>query len=223
MLQNRHRTKRIWYQTSLFLLSILIVLLLAIRVSQTNLPFIDDWSSAIVQEIEEHHFLYILFRWITELGSIPFMSVVIGMVSVLLWVKWKDGAAAFFLIIGVSSGFLLNVMVKSIVERERPRILAAIDAEGYSFPSGHAMVSLICYGLLTYLFMRYIHSKSANRFIIAVSSIFVLLIGFSRVMIRAHYVTDVVAGFILGYVWLLVVIFFHQLWIQIRNQKKKSD
>jgi membrane-associated phospholipid phosphatase len=212
------KTKRVWIQAAIFLFIISISLYITYMITAKQLPTIDKWSSLKVEQIGENSTLYLSFRWITEMGSFTFLGPFVLLSSILFIWKWKDPTAAIFLILGTLSGYGLNILIKSIVERDRPRILAAIDAEGYSFPSGHAMVSLISYGLIAFFLLRYIKSNSATWIVIVLSTIFISLISFSRVIIRAHYVTDVVVGVMLGYVWLVIVIFCHQWWIQKRNK-----
>jgi membrane-associated phospholipid phosphatase len=212
------KTRKIWIQAAMFLFVISITLYITFLITTERMPTVDKWSSLHVEQIEENSALYFTFRWITEMGSFTFLGPFVLLSSILFTWRWKDPTAATFLILGTLSGYGLNILIKSIVERERPRILAAIDAEGYSFPSGHAMVSLISYGLITFFLLRYIKSKSSTMIVIALSTIFISLISFSRVIIRAHYVTDVVVGVMLGYIWLVIVIFCHQWWIQKRNK-----
>lgn len=100
---------------------------------------------------------------------------------------------------------LLNEVFKVIFHRERPDILRLVEAGGFSFPSGHSMISLSFYGLIAYLFCS--NMKSRWRYLIAaLLSVLILSIGISRVYLGVHYASDVLAGYSAGLVWLAIFI-----------------
>ena len=106
------------------------------------------------------------------------------------------------------SSLLLMFVLKSIFHRDRPLIPLLEAAKGYSFPSGHATMSITFYGLMIYIVWHYIE-KTWLKWSLSIS--LVLLIGFigvSRVYLRVHYASDVLAGFCVGLMWLLL-----SLWI----------
>lgn len=119
-------------------------------------------------------------------------------------------------IIGVSSTLLLFGL-KKLFSRERPDIPVLEDISGYSYPSGHALLSFVFCSLLVYLVWN---SKMRDQWKWPLSILlilFSLLIGFSRIILRVHYFTDVVAGFCLGYAWVIIA-----LWAQRRFMKMGS-
>ena len=104
----------------------------------------------------------------------------------------------------------LNILIKSLVVRERPSISVAANAEGYSFPSGHAMISMVCYGLIAYLLVK---KMKSHVLIFITQTMFVtliFLIGISRYVIHVHYITDIVAGFALGFICLIGLIYVYE-------------
>jgi len=106
------------------------------------------------------------------------------------------------------SSLLLMFVLKSLFHRDRPLIPLLEAAKGYSFPSGHATMSITFYGLLIYIVWQYI-DKTGLKWLLTI--LLVLLIGFigvSRVYLRVHYASDVLAGFCVGLMWLLL-----SLWI----------
>jgi membrane-associated phospholipid phosphatase len=101
----------------------------------------------------------------------------------------------------------LNVLLKNIFGRPRPFLPHLVEASGLSYPSGHAMISFSFYGLLIYLAWVEIQNKTV-RWIVCLSLLILIhLIGFSRVYLRVHYASDVLAGFALGTVWLIISIY----------------
>ncbi|GGF19390.1 phosphatase PAP2 family protein [Hymenobacter cavernae] len=102
----------------------------------------------------------------------------------------------------------LNLVLKSAYHRPRP-LLPLVSAEGLSFPSGHAMISASFYGLLIYLVYTHLRRPSIKwlrRSLIVVLVLLILLIGITRVYLRVHYASDVLAGFMAGAIWLLIAI-----------------
>ena len=97
----------------------------------------------------------------------------------------------------------LNIVLKFFFDRPRP-ITPLVEASGLSFPSGHSMVAASFYGLLIYLVWHNVRNKAVRNLLIALLAVFVVLIGFSRIYLRVHYATDVVAGFAAGFLWVVV-------------------
>lgn len=113
--------------------------------------------------------------------------------------------------------FLLNRIIKFIIARPRPQILRLVQEEGYSFPSGHAMVAMGFYGFLIYLTYRNIKNKKIKYPLTIFLSILILLIGISRIYLGVHYATDVIGGFVIGIICLAFFIKYgyknkKQLW-----------
>lgn len=99
----------------------------------------------------------------------------------------------------------LNLVLKSFYNRPRP-LLPLVSASGLSFPSGHAMISASFYGLLVYLVQTHVQRSWLRWLLTGGLVTLVLLIGLTRVYLRVHYATDVLAGFTAGLVWLIVAI-----------------
>lgn len=114
------------------------------------------------------------------------------------------------------TSLLLMFTLKFFFNRPRPLIPLLHKVGGLSFPSGHAFMSFSFYGLLIFLCWKYIHNKTLKWAMIAALFFFILLIGTSRVYLRVHYASDVVAGFCLGLMWLVL-----SLWI-LRKIEKRS-
>lgn len=105
---------------------------------------------------------------------------------------------------GVSLMFLL----KFLFNRPRPLMPLLKEAQGLSFPSGHALMSFSFYGLLIYLVWQNITNGWVKGILTSFLFVFILLIGFSRIYLRYHYASDVIAGFSMGLIWLVL-----SLWV----------
>jgi membrane-associated phospholipid phosphatase len=137
---------------------------------------------------------------ISDSGSALAWVVMLTVVTV--WLLWRrlPRLALFVVTTGIGSS-LLNTMVKTAVNRLRPALPDPVaHAPGLSFPSGHAQAAMVGYALLLLIFLPTLHGAwRATAVTLAV--FMVLAIGFSRVALGVHYVSDVVAGFALGAAW----------------------
>ena len=106
------------------------------------------------------------------------------------------------LVISFSSS-MLNQLLKRVFERPRPDI-AMLQQTGLSFPSGHAMIGGAFYGLLIYIVWKTVPGKVWRYTLVVLLTALILLIGYSRIYLRVHYATDVLAGYSLGIIWLIV-------------------
>jgi undecaprenyl-diphosphatase len=89
----------------------------------------------------------------------------------------------------------------------------------FSFPSGHAMMSMIGYGMLTYFVLIRVQNRWARFAIVIAAAILIFLIGFSRIYLGVHFFSDVVAGFAAGGLWLITCIGALEF---LRNRQGKS-
>jgi len=96
--------------------------------------------------------------------------------------------------------------LKYLFGRPRPDVPLLFEAEGLSFPSGHALFSITFYGLLIYLVYKSVKTSWMKWTLISLLVILSMIIGFSRVYLRVHYATDVIAGFCVGFIWLVFAI-----------------
>ncbi len=99
-------------------------------------------------------------------------------------------------------GVLLMFVLKQLFNRSRPLVPLLEPVQGLSFPSGHALMSMSFYGLLIFLVWENIANQAAKWTLMIALFIFILLIGFSRIYLRLHYFSDVIAGFAAGIIWL---------------------
>lgn len=104
------------------------------------------------------------------------------------------------------SSLLLMLVLKQFFHRDRPLVPLLQAARGLSFPSGHALMSSTFYGLIIYLVWRNIKNKAVKWIITIILLLIILFIGLSRIYLRVHYPTDVMAGYCLGVIWLILSI-----------------
>lgn len=102
-----------------------------------------------------------------------------------------------------SSSVLLMFILKNFFARERPLTPLLEAAKGLSFPSGHALNAVTFYGLMGYIVARTVRNKPMRRTLIVAFALIIIMIGVSRVYLNVHYLTDVIAGYSVGIIWLL--------------------
>jgi undecaprenyl-diphosphatase len=142
-----------------------------------------------------------VFHAISALGS-PLVMITLALGVAVFLVISKERLLLEGWLLAFVGGFLLNNILKSAIHRPRPYASAGLY-QSWSFPSGHAMVSLIAYGMLTYvLILLGPHNRRAQVAIVGCATLLVLAIGFSRLYLGAHYFSDVVGGYAAGMLWL---------------------
>src|SRR5215204_4878929 len=102
------------------------------------------------------------------------------------------------------SSLLLMFLLKFYFQRERPLIPVIGEASGYSFPSGHALMSVVFYGLFIHMIWHEVKIQWLRISLIVFLTFFILLISFSRIYLRVHYASDVIAGIAVGFIWLVL-------------------
>jgi undecaprenyl-diphosphatase len=101
---------------------------------------------------------------------------------------------------------ILMVSLKHIFQRARPLIPLLDKAAGLSFPSGHAFMSFAFFGLLIYFIHHHYRNKRLRIFLMLLCLLFTFLIGFSRIYLRVHFASDVIAGICLSLLWLVIAL-----------------
>lgn len=114
--------------------------------------------------------------------------------------------------LGIITG--LNIVLKQIVQRPRPTEYRIVNETGYSFPSGHSMVSMAFYGFLIYLIYKYVKNQYLKIGLITFLSILIISIGISRIYLGVHYTSDVMAGFCISVSYLVLYISSVSNWIK---------
>jgi undecaprenyl-diphosphatase len=100
----------------------------------------------------------------------------------------------------------LMFLLKGLFDRERPSVPLLFHAKGLSFPSGHALMSVTFYGLLVYMVFKNVKNPALKWTLISLLIILIMIIGGSRVYLRVHYATDVIAGYCIGFLWLVFTV-----------------
>ena len=141
-------------------------------------------------------------KFVTNFGGAIFLIVLTIALFILIRNK-KIGVSIFSNLVLVT---ILNQLLKRILQRPRPTEYRIIEETGYSFPSGHSMVSMAFYGYLIYLIYKYVKNKYVKWISIVLLSILICSIGVSRIYLGVHYTSDVLGGFFISISYLIIYI-----------------
>ncbi len=143
-------------------------------------------------------------KFITNFGGPIFLSTI----CIILFIIIKNKKIGLSIIMNIAIIAILNQVLKRILQRPRPTEFRIIEETGYSFPSGHSMVSMAFYGYLIYLIYKYIKNKYVKCISIVLLSILICSIGISRIYLGVHYTSDVLGGFLISVSYLIIYIMF---------------
>ncbi len=158
-----------------------------------------------------------VFSWITLLGK---SQVILGFVAItiaLLWL-WRKSYYILPLFIAVAGSEAFTYLGKLAFHRPRPE-MAVYAEHSFSFPSGHATIAVAFYGFAGYLLMRFVQSWNRKVNIFFTTGLIIMAIGFSRLYLGVHYISDVWSGYLVGAIWLIIAISFSE-WL---GYQEKSD
>ena len=141
------------------------------------------------------------FKTITVLGN-PLSIVIVVAVCAFIF-RNKNG---LLLIISALDSVIVNTIIKYIVRRDRPDVLRLISQGVYSFPSGHAMISVCVYGFLFYLDCSKIKKPWLKYISATILGILIIGVGISRIYVGVHYASDIIAGYSLALVEVILLV-----------------
>lgn len=142
-----------------------------------------------------------IVKVITHIGG----AKIVFVLTVLAIILIKGLKNKLFLLTGIVGTAGLNVVLKHIVQRERPNINRLIPEKGYSFPSGHSMMSMAFYGMLIFLIFKYVKNTALKWTLIVILTILLSTIGITRIYLGVHYPSDVIGGFVVSLTYLFIL------------------
>lgn len=163
-------------------------------------------------------FFLSLFTWVSLLGAWYVVIVFALLLSVFLWL-WNKRGYIFLLWITLAGSQLFASLSKMALHRTRPAT-AFYLLDSYSFPSGHTVIATAFYGFLVYVIWKTSNSWNKKVNALFLGLIIALSVGFSRLYLGVHYLSDVAAGYLLGFFWLVFSVNIFR-WI-FRPREEKS-
>jgi undecaprenyl-diphosphatase len=193
-------------------------LLLLVRLQWAPLESADHDAAARLNSLIAGHSVAVsIVKAVTLLGSNGVLWTLIGMAAVALAIRRRWRLTVYLLVTGAGA-LVLDPVLKALVGRLRPVVAHPIAyGNGASFPSGHALGSIVCYGALFLAFLPALRGTWRRVFTAMIVTL-VAAIGISRLLLGVHYLSDVLGGWTLGITWLGITAFAFELSRQVTGE-----
>lgn len=204
-------------KSNIILISFIILfLVMTILVTNGKTLGIDNSVYHFVISFQNDKLTY-FFKFITKFANVKSIIII-----VILFLIIKRNFIGICPVIAALDVEILNLVLKFILKRDRPNILQLISVDNYSYPSGHAMMSMGVYGCFIYLIYRYINNQKIKICSIVLLSLLILLIGISRIYLGVHYFSDIIGGFIVSICFLIIFDKVIKRW-EIKHEKTNRE
>ena len=188
--------KKIFIVSGLLMLFVLLSLLVVFDMTKSFDMTFYNFLMSFRCDVLDNYFVFI-----TKFGDIAFIvGLVIGCLVIL-----RNKFSFLYSCLAIDCA-LTNKIVKHIIRRSRPDVLKLIKQGGFSFPSGHSMIAVCMYGYLIYMVNKKFTNKYLKFISIFMLVVLIISIGLSRVYVGVHYISDVIAGYILALILLILYI-----------------
>src|SRR5579863_2112437 len=183
------------------------VLLILVRLRWAPLESVDHGAAARINDlVAGNSTLITVVKAVTWLGSDGVLWAVVGVAALVLAIRrrWR---LAVYLLVTAAGALVLDPVLKSLVGRLRPVVAHPIaHGTGDSFPSGHSLGSIVCYGAILLVFLPAARGRWRVAFV-TVTVTLIALIGISRILLGVHFLSDVIGGWAIGITWLGITAF----------------
>lgn len=185
----------------------LIFLFVFLSIIKNNSVFFDETIISFIEGIRNNT-LTSICKVITYLGEAKIILIVAVLLGAYYYFVKKNKQRGILVVFNMVNVAVLNQGIKMLVKRPRP-LNMLVEETGYSFPSGHSMISMGFYGLLIYFVNTSKLSKTKKIIYTIILSFVILAVGFSRIYLCAHYPSDIIGGYMitLSYLILFVMLF----------------
>ena len=197
--------KKILKENIGYLIALIILLIISVVVKLYFSDYILSFDKSIsdffqIKLVSESNTSFM--KVVTFFGSaIPFIVIIL-----FAFIFIKNKSYSFYMFVNLLWVYVVSVIFKNVIMRERPVISLIEKPSDFSFPSGHTMCSIAFYGFIVYLLLKNVKNYLLKWLIIFIFAMLVIFIGISRIYLNVHYLTDVITGLILGLICLLMII-----------------
>lgn len=188
-------------KTIILFVSLILFIFLTYNIFNNKIAFIDSYIEGIILSIRNDK-LTDFMTIITNISSAYALIVI----TILLLILIKNKKIPILITFNLIFSFLTSQLIKIILRRDRPIDISLVNAVGFSYPSGHSMVSMAYFGFIAYLVYKYIDNTIVKVILIITLFISIIAIGFSRIYLGVHYFSDVLGGFLLSISYLMLFI-----------------
>ena len=188
-------------------ISIFVMIFLLIGISVRNISSGILFDRFILDEIHKgsNPILFSLMKFISFIGSSSFL-IPLMLVAIIYTLYKKEHQTLKLLMTSTLGSYALNFILKIIFSRTRPLDYFLVEQGGLSYPSGHSMVNMTFYMTLAYIANKNLKDQNKKKWIYGFAFIAVLLMGISRLYLGVHWPTDVIGGYLIGYVFFYMTI-----------------
>lgn len=180
-------------------ISLIIFLILSILVLTKKDIYLDSFVYNIISKFISND-LTDVFKILTHLGG----SVVVLSITIFTFIFFKNKKYSLYMAINLISITIFQLLLKNIFTRVRPVDINLIEESGYSFPSGHSLTAFTFYGFIIYLIFISNINKRRKTIFITMFSIFIFIVGLSRIYLGVHFFSDVVGAFTFSLSYLII-------------------
>lgn len=188
-------------KTIILFVSLILFIFLTYNIFNNKIAFIDSYIEGIILSIRNDKLTDVM-TIITNISSAYALIVI----TILLLILIKNKKIPILITFNLIFSFLTSQLIKIILRRDRPVDISLVNAVGFSYPSGHSMVSMAYFGFIAYLVYKYIDNTIVKVILIITLFISIIAIGFSRIYLGVHYFSDVLGGFLLSISYLMLFI-----------------
>lgn len=192
------------YKWIIFFVALILFLIFTDRVFTNEILGCDIVGYNFVKS----YLIYDSFTPIVKLITWFASPICLIILTIILFITLKNKKISFTIGLNLVLITLLNQFLKFMFGRPRPTDFNIITETGYSFPSGHSMISMAFYGLIVYLIYKTVKKKYLKISLISIISFLIIMIGVSRIYLGVHYTSDVLAGFLISISYLIIYIKF---------------
>jgi membrane-associated phospholipid phosphatase len=166
-----------------------------------------------------------LFTFFTHLGGPLRMTLIASAITLLIVWRWRSSTPLILMIIAVAGSLTFTHVGKAIVGRARPPLSDAVPPyeHAFSFPSGHTLNSTVIAGMVAYLVASRLTSRLGIAVCVVLALAWAAAMGFSRVFLGHHWLTDVIFAWLLGLAWLAVLIIAHRMVLSVRQPTAQRE
>ena len=188
-------------KTIILFVSLILFIFLTYNIFNNKIAFIDSYIEGIILSIRNDKLTDIM-TIITNISSAYALIVI----TILLLILIKNKKIPILIAFNLIFSFLTSQLIKIILRRDRPVNISLVNAMGFSYPSGHSMVSMAYFGFIAYLVYKYIDNTIVKVILIITLFVSIFAIGLSRIYLGVHYFSDVLGGFLLSISYLMLFI-----------------
>jgi len=141
-----------------------------------------------------------IMNFISYIGSERFL-IPAAAIAISYWLIKRNYYISKLLLVSTLGSYSLNYILKQIFQRTRPFEYFLVEQGGLSFPSGHSMVTMTLYSTIAFLLAKKTQDKSKKRIIHTIAILMICLMGISRIYLGVHWPTDIVGGYLAGYIF----------------------